>query len=96
MNRPIPVRADTCVSMPTGQRDTPPSELGIVMAIREGVADARGEEVSALPPLETWCDPGALATFIESSEAPTQLILRIYDCWVEIDGDGEVTVTSSH
>lgn len=63
----------------------------LLLDILEAVADARDEEITALPPVIEFFDPNELEEFVDSTTVPTTVILDVYDCQVKIDGKGDVT-----
>lgn len=71
-----------------------PSDRSIhVSQILQAVAEARSEDVTDLPPIGKLLDPEALVEFVESTTVPSAISLEIYDCQVQITGDGDVTAT---
>lgn len=69
----------------------PPDPAALIRKIVEAVAEARDEDVTDLPPIGDVLDPEALAVFIESTTVPTTVALEFYDCYVEVDDNGDVT-----
>lgn len=61
--------------------------------VLRAIADARDEDVTDLPPVWDAMDPEALVVFLRSANVPTTVTVHVYDCRVEITGDGDVTVT---
>lgn len=69
---------------PTGRR--PP----LVVRIVEAIADARGEDSMAVPPLASYLDPEALERLVERTTVPTTVSIELHGCHVEVDAQGDV------
>lgn len=68
----------------------PPTTDRLMLDILEAIADARDEDVTALPSMIEFFDPQPLNQFVESTDVPTTIILDAYGCQVRIDGQGDV------
>lgn len=75
-----------------GEPPEPPSSR-LLFDILEAIADVRDETVITLPPIGEVLDPDALERLLESTTVPTSVVLEVYGCRVEIDGDGDVAAT---
>jgi hypothetical protein len=64
----------------------------VLLDIVEAVADARDEDVTDLEPIYDFFDPVALQRLLGSASVSTTVELTVYDCRVEVRGDGRVTV----
>lgn len=72
--------------------DSSRSELPLTVRLVEAVADARDETSESLEPLATYFNPDALQRFVESTAVPASITIEVYDCTVEINNDGAITV----
>ena len=70
-----------------------PNTDRILLDLLEGIAEVREEDLIELPPLGDLLDYDALEQFLTSTNVPTTVTLEVYECRVQIDGDGTVSVT---
>lgn len=69
------------------------SPTRVLLDLLYAIGEARDEDPTELTPIGTLLDPDALGRFVASTSVPTTITLGLYDCQVEIDTDGSITVS---